>query len=59
MIRESKISRIWKSLMQVWIAGHHGFYVKLLDCLLIVLTRLNRTSVSGGHGNRPVKKLAC
>ena len=23
------------------------FYVKLLDCLLMVITRLNRTSVSG------------
>ena len=33
--------------MQVWITGHHGFYVKLLDCLLMVLTRLTHTSVSG------------
>ena len=24
-VGSEKISRIWKSLMQVWITGHHGF----------------------------------
>ena len=33
--------------MQVWITGHHGFYVKLLGCLLTILTRLKYTSCFG------------
>ena len=45
-VGSEEISRIWKSLMQVWITGHHRFLREVIG-LLMVLTRLNRTSVSG------------
>ena len=42
--RSGKIHRIWNTLMQVWMTGYRGFYLKLLGCLL---TRLNYFSCFG------------
>ena len=47
-VGSEKISKIWKTLMQVWITGYHGFSCEaIFDGLLTILTRLNYTSCFG------------